>query len=111
MLFRSILVERKGSIDEIAGNFTRERERFEREFIRAKANKTKMFLLIENCTWADIAAHNYRSELRPKALMGSLCQWQSRYEITLIFCPKELSGMMIHSTLYYWLKERLEHGG
>lgn len=106
-----VMIERKGSIDEIAGNFTKERDRFEREFIRAKARGIKMFLLVEDCSWEEIRAHNYRSELRPKALLGSLCQWQARYGVTIIFCPKELSGMLIHSTLYYWLKERLENGG
>lgn len=106
-----VLIERKGSIDELAGNFTRERERFEREFIRAKARGIKLFLLVEDCSWESILAHDYRSELRPKALIASLCQWQSRYGVTLIFCPRKLSGLMIYSTLYYWLKERLEHGG
>ena len=58
-----VTIERKGGIDEIAGNFTVERERFEREMLRGKANRTQMFLLIENCSWRDITAHNYRSKM------------------------------------------------
>ena len=106
-----VMIERKGGIDELAGNFTRERERFEREFLRAKAKGIKLFLLIEDGSWERIKAHEYRSELRPRALMASLCSWQVRYGVTLIFCPREMSGLMIYSTLYYWLKERLENGG
>ena len=41
-----VVIERKANLDEIAGNFTTGRERFEREMIRAKANGIKVFLII-----------------------------------------------------------------
>ena len=44
-LERDICVERKHNLDEICGNFTAERERFEREFMRAKAYGTKVVLI------------------------------------------------------------------
>lgn len=105
-----ICIEAKMSIDEIAGNFTVERERFEREFLRAKANNVKMFLLIENCSWERISSHDYRSKMAPKALIASLLSWQVRFGITILMCQPEQSGELIWGTLYYWTKERLERG-
>lgn len=105
-----ISVEVKMSIDEIAGNFTVERERFEREFLRAKANNVKMFLLIEDASWEKIACHSYRSKMEPKALMASLLAFQVRYGITVMMCQPEMSGQLIHATLFYHAKERLERG-
>lgn len=103
-----VVVERKANLDEIAGNFTTGRDRFEREFIRAKSKGIKAFLLIENASWADILSHNYRSQLSPKSLMGSLLSWQAKYNVSIVFCRPEETGRILYSTLYYWLKARLE---
>ena len=103
-----VVVERKANLDEIAGNFTTGRDRFEREFIRAKSKGIKVFLLIENASWADILSHNYRSQLSPKSLMGSLLSWQAKYNVSIVFCRPEETGRILYSTLYYWLKARLE---
>lgn len=103
-----VVIERKANIDEIAGNFTVQRERFEHEFERAKAKGIKVFLLIENCSWTRILAHEYRSKLSPKSLMASLMSWQARFNITVLFCDPKESGMLIHSILHYWLREELK---
>ena len=63
---REIVVERKRNLDEICGNFTIERERFEREFLRAKAYGTKVVLIVENATWTDIFLGNYRSKVQDR---------------------------------------------
>lgn len=106
-----IVIERKASLDEIAGNFTRGRDAFEREFLRAKAMGTKVILLIENASWKDVFCHNYKSKLSPKALEGGLLSWQMKYGITIMFSPAEYSGELIYTTLYYWLRGRLKLGG
>ena len=103
-----VVIERKANLDEIAGNFTTGRDRFEREFIRAKSKGIKVFLLIENASWADILSHNYRSQLSLKSLMGSLLSWQAKYNVSIVFCRPEETGRILYSTLYYWLKARLE---
>ena len=105
-----VVIERKANIDEIAGNFTQGRERFEREMIRAKANSIKVFLIIENASWHDILLHNYHSQLKPQSLMASLLSWQVRYNITIMFCRPEETAQLIHSTLYYWAWNRLKRG-
>lgn len=105
-----VVVERKANIDEIAGNFTQGRERFEREMIRAKANGIKVFLIIENASWHDILLHNYHSQLKPQSLMASLLSWQVRYNITVMFSRAEETAQLIYSTLYYWAWNRLKRG-
>lgn len=105
-----ILVERKGSLDELAGNYTIDRERFEREFIRAKAQGIKVFLLIEDSSYTDIWRHNYISKLAPKSLLASLCAWQVRYNVTVLFCRKDESATLIYTLMYHWYRERLING-
>lgn len=107
---RDFCIERKGSIDEIAGNFTDGRERFEREFLRAKAAGTKVYLLIENATWDDIYVHNYSSKLNEKALIASLFAWQTRYNVTIIFCKKQNAPKTIYGILWYAAREKLMGG-
>ncbi len=104
---RSFVIERKRNLDEICGNFTSDRERFERELLRAKAYGIKVFLLIEDASWNDVFLHNYRSKLSEKALMASLLSWQVRYNVTVIFCKKENSPQVIHGLLYYAAREEL----
>ncbi len=107
---RDIVVERKHNLDEICGNFTVERERFEREFMRAKAYGTKVVLIIENATWTDIFLGNYRSKLNSKSLVGSLLSWMVRFNITVLFCRPEETARIISGIFYYYAKERLMYG-
>lgn len=105
-----VVIERKANLDEIAGNFTTGRERFEREMIRAKAGGIKVFLIVENATWTDIFLHNYRSRLEPKSLFASLMSWQAEYNLTVIFCKPSETAKILYSTLYYWVRGRLKRG-
>ena len=105
-----VTIERKMSADEICQNFTRGRKRFVREFDRFQNCGGKPYLLIENTTWEDIFAGNYRSQLNPDSLVASLKAWEARYGTHVTFCTAALTGQMIYKTLYYELKERLERG-
>jgi len=106
-----IVIERKASIDELCGNLTINRQRFEDEFTRAKANNLQIYLLIENCSYTDILSHNYRSKLPPNSLLGSVFSWLARFDVTLIFCKPAESGRIIYEILYYFLREQLKRGG
>lgn len=110
-LERDVVIEKKNGLDEIAGNFTADRQRFEDEFIRAKSEGLKVFLLIENASWSDIFLHNYRSKLEPKSLIASLLSWQVRFNITIVFCKPSETGQIIHGILYYAAREHLKKGG
>ena len=105
-----VAIERKANLDEIAGNLTTGRERFEREMIRAKANGIKVFLIIENASWHDILLHNYHSQLKPQSLIASLLSWQVKYNITIMFCRQDETAQLLYATLYYWAWNRLKRG-
>lgn len=104
------VIERKMSIDELAGCFGRGRDRFRREFQRAAEAGATVYLLIENCTYEAIVNHRYRSKFHPDALLASLFAWAVRYDLRLIFCKAGTSGRVIKEILYRDIKERLERG-
>ena len=107
---RDIAIERKRNLDEICGNFTAQRERFEREMIRSKAYGLKLYLIIENASWTDIFLGNYSSKLPSKSLVGSLLSWMVRFNLTVIFCKPEETGKIIFGLCYYYARERLLYG-
>ena len=107
-LENEVVIERKANLDEICSNMTAERDRFEREFLRAKANGTKVFLLIENASWSDIFLHNYQSKLTPQSFLATLLAWQVRYNITIVFCKASETAQIIYGILYYAAREALK---
>ena len=109
-LERDIAVERKHNLDEICGNFTAERERFEREFLRAKAYGTKIHLVVENATWADVFLGNYRSKLPSKSLAASLMSWMVRFNVSVTFCKPADTPKIIYGIFYYYAREKLLYG-
>jgi ERCC4-type nuclease len=104
----SIVIERKGSLEELSGNFSHDRERFEKEMIR---NKGKLVLMIENANgFANIANHNYKTELSPGSFIGSLLSFQSRYGVIVQFLPREMAGLFIYRSVYYHTRNLLKGG-
>ena len=104
------IVERKESLDELASCLTHSRDRFEREFQRAKDHGARIFLLVENATWENLLAGRYRSQFNEKAFFASLCAWLVRYDLQLVFCKEETSGKIIKELLYRDLKQRIMDG-
>lgn len=104
------VIERKMSLDELAGNLTRGRDRFRREFERAQAAGATVYLLVEDGSWDKILRHEYRSQFAPAAFFASLAAWQARYGLRIIFCPHTITAKLIQEILYRDMKERLERG-
>lgn len=102
----AILVEKKNSLDEICGNFTKERERFAREFERIQSEH--IHLVIENATWKKVLNGSYRSQLNPKSLMASMITWNIRYNCPIWFVGVDESPALIYNILYYELFEHLK---
>lgn len=104
------VVERKMNLDELAGCYTRSRQRFQREFERAQENDCRIYLICENANWENLLNGKYRSKLHPNSFMASEIAWMVRYNMNVIFCKEETSGKLIKEILYRDLKERLERG-
>jgi ERCC4-type nuclease len=104
----SIVVERKGSLDELAGNLTKDRARFESELLRAKG--TNMSLLVENANYSDVVMGKYRSDYNAKSFVATLSTYSARYGLDVAFVEREFAGNWIYHRLYYAVREELLHG-
>jgi len=115
-LYFKVGVERKNSIDELAGNLaektdSRDDIRLERELMRAKAKGIKMFLVIEEFNGLNhIRTNDYRSLYSPKAFEGKLSSIQDKYFNDTIFCHSEQAGLEIFRKLYYAVRNYLKEG-
>ena len=109
-IFPKCAVERKMNLDELAGCFTHERKRFQAEMERAKENKARMYLLVENASWENLINGKYKSKYNSVAFLASVTAWMARYGLQVIMCKAETSGKIIKEILYRDLKERIERG-
>lgn len=104
-----VAVERKMSLTEIAGNFTRERERFRAEFNRAREHGIRLYILIENASWEAAYAGAYRSQMKPQSLIASLLTWSARYGCAVLMCERsDTGGKLIRDILHYEMREALD---
>lgn len=106
---RDCIVERKASLEELSGNLTQERERFEKELLTARNNGSKIYLMIEASEgYSGIAAHHYRTEFTPAAYMASLKTFEHRFDMNVQFVSPEYAGYYIYATFYYFCREVLK---
>ena len=104
-----VAVERKMSLTEIAGNFTRERERFRAEFNRAREHGIRLYILIEYASWEAAYAGAYRSQMKPQSLIASLLTWSARYGCAVLMCERsDTGGKLIRDILHYEMREALD---
>ena len=97
-----VVIERKASLEEISGNLTKERDRFEKELCLAP--KTKV-LLIENANYSDIATGNYKTQYNKKSFWASIHSFWFKYNIPVMFMPdNQYSGLFIRGFFEYYLK-------
>lgn len=100
-----IILERKGSAEELSGNFTKERDRIEKEFTLAP--KTKV-LLLEGCSYSDIVTGNYNTQYNKKSYWASIHSFWHKYNLPVFFMPdNKYSGIFIRGYFEYYLKNYL----
>ena len=104
------VIERKMDLDELAQCFCGSRERFEREWERASAAGARLWLMVENASWAALYGGHYRTRMNRAAFVHSILAFQCRYDSRLIMCDEMISGRLIYDILYRDLRERLERG-
>ena len=106
---RDIVIERKASLEELSGNLAQERERFEKEFLKAGNDGCKVYLMIESPGgYSDIIGHKYRTEFTPTAYMASLKTFEHRFNANIQFISPEYAGYYIVSTFQYYTREVLK---
>lgn len=99
---KEIVIERKANLNEISGNLTTSRDRFEHELSLAPKHKV---LLIENANFSDIVEGKYDTDYNRQSFMASLFTFWHRYDIPVFFMPdKKYSGLFIKMYFTYYLK-------
>lgn len=106
---RDCVVERKASLEELSGNLAQERDRFEKEFLKAGNDGCKTYLMVESPGgYSDIIAHKYRTEFAPAAYMASLKTFEHRFGANIQFISAGYAGYYIASTFQYYARETLK---
>ena len=100
------VIERKKDADEIANNLTKGIKRFKNEFERSNAN---IQIMIEKSTYLDLVAHNYRSKLTPKQILGLLHGFCVSVGSEFIFVEDNVSPLYIYNCFKYRLKNILKN--
>ncbi len=102
------VIERKMSLDEICSNFTKGRQRFEREFERARAAGAKIHLIVENGSYEKILTGDYRSRLSSDCLYSSLIAFCDRYNLTIHFCEPDTTPSLMRKIFYHHIRNTLK---
>ena len=102
---RDFSVERK-SVADLVQSLTRERDRFSRELQRMRAFDFRRLLVVG--TLADLEEHRYRSLANPKAIIGSLCAFEVRFDVPVCFRETpEAAAVQVERWATYFLREQL----
>jgi DNA excision repair protein ERCC-4 len=100
-------VERK-SIGDLVGCCVGEnRERFERELHRLRGFRFKRLLIVG--TETEILNGDYRSNIKPAAVMATLGAFEARYDLPVVFRPSpELAAAQIERWAFWFSREMVE---
>jgi hypothetical protein len=91
---QSFTVERKNSLNELAGNFAyRSRERFKREFERSRSSGN-MAVVCEG-TFENIAEHRYFHPLPPHNYLEYIKQYTKAYNVDFHFVPLKSAEFIV----------------
>lgn len=92
-----IAIERKAHLEELSGNLTKGRDRFERELQRAKDLNMDFYLLVENGSLFNIWKHDYNTDFNPKSFYNTLSAYQQQERFNL-------KAEMIGNNQFLWIK-------
>lgn len=101
-------IERKGSLDEIVGNFTKGRDRFEREYQRMLDDGGRMNLVLESGSWTKIFNGSYRSEVHPNNIIANIVRLEEKFHCPVYFCKPSESGQLIYNLIIWNVKRILK---
>lgn len=99
-------MERKHNLEEISGNFSQARARFEEELATYPG---KIYLLIEDGSYKDIIQGNYKTKISAKSFLATLHSFNHRYNAQITFMPdNKYSATWIYLTFFYYLREEMK---
>lgn len=100
-------VERKTIPDLVACCCGANRTRFERELHRLRGFRFKRLLIVGER--AEVERGDYRSNVKPAAVLGSLAAWEVRFDLPIVFEPTpEAAACRVESWAWYAAREIIE---
>jgi DNA excision repair protein ERCC-4 len=100
-------IERKTITDLVGCCIGQNRERFERELHRLRGFRFKRLLVVG--TEAEILQGDYRSNIKPQAVTGTLRAFEVRYDVPVVFCDTaEAAANRIESWAFWYAREVVE---
>jgi ERCC4-type nuclease len=102
-----ISIERKSLADLTACCLNAQRERFERELHRLRGFRFRRLLIIG--TEEDIWRQKYQSNIMPKAVLATLCAFEIRYDVPVVFSPDpEKAAALVERWAFWFARETVE---
>jgi DNA excision repair protein ERCC-4 len=99
-----VAIERKNSVDELVMCLSKDRERFEKELIRARSYD--FFAVVIEDRWENLIAGRYRSQMLSKAAVASVSAFSVRYRIPFLWAGHREGGeFMTYSLLSKFCEE------
>lgn len=110
---KEIAVDRKSGLMELAQNCNQDHERFRNELLRAQANGTRLYILVEEpfvysinqvhlykipkykSTTANHKKGEPKAKWNPETLEKQLKTMQEKYGVTFLFCKQEQTAKII----------------
>jgi DNA excision repair protein ERCC-4 len=97
-------IERKTVSDLVGCCVGENRERFERELHRLRGYRFKRLLVIGS--EAEILAGQYHSNMKPKAVLATLCAFEVRYDLPVVYVPTAQAGArLVERWAFYYARE------
>ena len=84
-----VAVERKG-LDDLLSCVGRHRDRFRRELARLRGFRFRA--VIVEASYTDLEAGEWRSQVKPAAVLGSLAGWQCQYSLPVMLVGTHRAG-------------------
>lgn len=108
MFTNHMVIERKNSLEEISGNLSNDRTRFENELAEIYDRKIKLYNIVEGGSLTDIMNGNYNTQYHHSAFLASYLSFMDRYNFTPLFTTKPNSGKLIYSLCKYHLRNLIK---
>ncbi|WP_252233750.1 ERCC4 domain-containing protein [Clostridium sp. ZS1] len=110
---RDIAIERKNSIDEIAGNLKEDAARLKKELAHMNMHDIKYFFFVEDKDFHEnLRNGNYRSAYDPFTLMQRIKKGiEAEYNTIIVPVDKKCMGSEIYYTLQAYVYNLFKHKG
>jgi DNA excision repair protein ERCC-4 len=100
-------IERKTVSDLVGCCMGENRDRFERELHRLRGYRFKRLLVVGS--EAEILAGQYHSNIKPNAVLATLCAFEVRYDLPVVFVPTAQAGAcLVERWAFYFARQTVE---